>query len=86
MLPMSPNKMMASMVEKGCDYPCLDRGSRTFFEASDEVGKGCDVEHFDLREWKKGSETISLLSLLREKQRNVREKKEQKRKKHKNTC
>ena len=45
-----------------------------FFETSDEVGKGCDVEHFDLREAEKGSETISLLALLREKQRNVGQK------------
>jgi len=52
-----------------------------FFETSDEVRQGFDFEHFDLREWEKGSETIPLLYLLREKQRNAGQNQEQKRKK-----
>ena len=68
---------------KGMGLSLLGAGIADFFKASDEVGQGGDVEHVDFREWEKGSETISLLSLLREKGRNVRKKKQQKQKIHK---
>ena len=61
---------------KGMRLSLFGSGIADVLEAPDEVGQGCDVEHVDLREWEKGSETIQLLSLLREKKRNVGQKKE----------
>ena len=56
-----------------------------FFETSDEVDEGCDFEHVDLREWKKG-ETISPLSITTGKTEKCWEKSGTKTKKTQNTC